>query len=164
MNECSGRISHLYISPGHDFYGRHGKGREENEIIDCDTFELVSGSGVRGDRFFDYKEDYKGQITFFDFAVYEAVKNEFSLPDLETSAFRRNVIIDGVDLNSLIGKRFAIGELEFEGSEEAKPCYWMDQACAPGTEEFLKGKGGLRCRIRKSGTLGKGAQTVRILS
>ena len=164
MNECSGRISHLYISPGHDFYGRHGKGREENEIIDCDTFELVSGSGVRGDRFFDYKEDYKGQITFFDFAVYEAVKNEFSLPDLETSAFRRNVIIDGVDLNSLIGERFAIGELEFEGSEEAKPCYWMDQACAPGTEEFLKGKGGLRCRIRKSGTLGKGVQTIRILS
>ena len=164
MSECSGRISHLYISPGHDFYGRHGKGREENEIIDCDTFELVSGSGVRGDRFFDYKEDYKGQITFFDFAVYEAVKNEFSLPDLETSAFRRNVIIDGVDLNYLIGKRFAIGELEFEGSEEAKPCYWMDQACAPGTEEFLKGKGGLRCRIRKSGTLGKGAQPVRILS
>lgn len=164
MSECSGRISHLYISPGHDFYGRHGKGREENEIIDCDTFELVSGSGVRGDRFFDYKEDYKGQITFFDFAVYEAVKNEFSLPDLETSAFRRNVIIDGVDLNSLIGKRFAIGELEFEGSEEAKPCYWMDQACAPGTEEFLKGKGGLRCRIRKGGMLGKGSQTVRILS
>ena len=154
----------LHLTGSRFFMVVTGRGGRKNEIIDCDTFELVSGSGVRGDRFFNYKEDYKGQITFFDFAVYEAVKSEFSLPDLETSAFRRNVIIDGVDLNSLIGKRFAIGELEFEGSEEAKPCYWMDQACAPGTEEFLKGKGGLRCRIRKSGTLGKGAQTVRIIS
>jgi len=164
MHECIGNISHLYLSPGHDFYGRHGKGREKNEIVDCESFELVAGSGVRGDRFFDYKEDYKGQITFFDFAVYKAVMDEFSLPDLEASAFRRNVIVDGVDLNSLIGKRFAIGDLEFEGSEEAKPCYWMDQACAPGTEEFLKGRGGLRCRIREGGVLKKGPQTIGILS
>ena len=164
MSECIGKISHLFLSPGHDFFGRHGKGREENEIIDCDTFELVAGSGIRGDRFFDYKEDYKGQITFFDHAVYEDVMEKFSLSDLKPSAFRRNVVISGVNLPSLIGKRFAIGGIEFERSEESKPCYWMDQACAPGTEEFLKGQGGLRCRIRKGGTLGKGTQTVRILS
>ncbi len=163
MNECTGVVSHLFLSPGHDFFGRHGKGREENEIMDYHSFELVAGSGIRGDRFFDYKEDYKGQITFFDHSVYEAVKEEFSLPDLEPSAFRRNVVIDGVDLPSLIGKRFTIGEMEFEGSEESKPCYWMDQACAPGTEEFLKGRGGLRCRIRKGGTLGKGTQIVKVL-
>ena len=52
-------IHHLYISAGHDFYGRHGKRREEHAITDHDEIELVAGRGIVGDRFFDYKEDYK---------------------------------------------------------------------------------------------------------
>lgn len=148
-------IHHLFISDGHDFYGRHGKGREEHEIIDHDEIELVAGSGIVGDRFFNYQEDYKGQITFFDYAVYEAVKTEFDLPELHPRNFRRNVVTSGLALPSLIGQRFQIGDLEFEGTEEAKPCYWMNQACAPGVEEFLKGRGGLRCRIIKGGWLSK---------
>ena len=163
MSEYAVELTHLLISPGHDFFGRHGKGREDHGIEERDQLELVAGSGIIGDRFFDYKEDYKGQITFFDYAIYEEVMAKFDLPELEPSAFRRNVVIKGVSLPELIGKRFQIGELEFSGSEESKPCYWMDQACATGTEEFLRGNGGLRCRITKSGKLGKGPQTLTIL-
>ena len=85
------------------------------------------------------------------------MKQEFNLPELCASAFRRNVVVSGLDLNALIGQRFEIGGLEFEGSEEAKPCYWMDQACALGVEEFLKGYGGLRCRVLKGGVMRKSA-------
>lgn len=157
-------IKHLFVSPGHDFKGRHGKGRLSNELHDLDEIQCVAGSGIEGDRYFDFKEDFKGQITFFDWSVYEAVKTEFSLPELCPSVFRRNVLIEGADLNDLIGVQFKIGEVIFEGSEEAAPCYWMDEACASGTEEFLKGKGGLRCRIRQSGALGKGEQELSIIS
>ncbi|MDB4408763.1 MOSC domain-containing protein [Akkermansiaceae bacterium] len=149
------RIHNLFISGGHDFFGRHGKGREEHAITDHEEIELVAGKGVVGDRFFDYEEDYKGQITFFDQAVVDSVKAKFNLPDLDASAFRRNVVISGLDLPSLIGQRFQIGALEFEGTQESKPCYWMDQACAPGVEEFLRGQGGLRCRILNGGVLRK---------
>jgi MOSC domain-containing protein YiiM len=131
-------------------------------VVDEEEIECVAGSGIRGDRYFDFKEDFKGQITFFDAAVCEAVREKFGLPDLGAEAFRRNVILKGVDLNSLIGKTFRIGEVEFEGSEEAAPCYWMDEACADGAHEFLKGKGGLRARIRVSGTLKKGAGELEV--
>jgi MOSC domain-containing protein YiiM len=150
-------IRHLYVSPGHDFRGRHGKEALRHEVEDRDEIECVAGSGIRGDRYFDFKEDFKGQITFFDAAVYEALKEKLGLPDLEASAFRRNLVVDGVDLNALIGKRFRIGEVEFEGSEEAAPCYWMDQVCAEGAEEFLKGGGGLRARIKSGGVVKRGA-------
>jgi len=163
MSECAVELTHLLLSPGHDFFGRHGKGREDHGIEEREQLELVAGSGIVGDRFFDYKPDYKGQMTFFDFATYEEVRAKFDLPDLKPSALRRNVVIKGVSLPDLIGKRFKIGELEFTGSEESKPCYWMDQACAPGTEEFLRGNGGLRCRIVTGGTLAKGPQTLTIL-
>ena len=66
-------------------------------------------------------------------------------------------------LNKLIGKDFTLGVIELSGSEEAKPCYWMDEACAPGVEKFLRGFGGLRCRIKTSGSLTKGIQPLRIL-
>jgi len=157
-------VTHLFISPGHDFFGRHGKGRLAHEVTDRDELDLEEGKGIVGDRFFDYKEDYKGQITFFDGKVWDAVKEEFSLPDLSVSSFRRNVVIRGADLNALIGRRFRIGQLEFSGSEESKPCYWMDEACAPGVEEFLKGNGGLRCRILSSGELRKGSGELEFLN
>ncbi|MDB4765100.1 MOSC domain-containing protein [Akkermansiaceae bacterium] len=150
-------IHHLFISPGHDYFGRHGKGSEDHPITDHEEIELVAGRGTVNDRFFDYEEDYKGQITFFDYAVYEAVKAEFDLPELDVSAFRRNAVVSGIDLKALIGQTFKIGELEFEGTQEAKPCYWMDEACAPGVEKFLRGQGGLRCRILKGGTLSRSA-------
>ncbi len=149
-------IQHMYVSPGHDFRGRHGKDALRHDVEDRDEIECVAGSGIRGDRYFEYKEDFKGQITFFDAAVYEALKEKLDLPDLEASAFRRNVVMKGVDVNTLIGKRFRIGDAEFEGSEEAAPCYWMDRVCAEGAEEFLKGSGGLRARIKVSGSLKRG--------
>ena len=153
-------LQHLFVSPGHDFKGRHGKGRLDHGMIDCEEVECVAGSGIRGDRYFDHKEDFKGQITFFAAEVFEEVKRGFDLPDLDPGAFRRNVVISGVQLNDLIGRRFRIGGVEFEGSEEAAPCYWMDEACAPGVEEFLRGKGGLRCRIRTGGTLTRGGESL----
>jgi len=162
MSEFAVELVHLFISSGHDFYGRHGKERKHHQIEDQQSLELVAGRGVLGDRFFDYKKDYKGQITFFDFATYQAVAEKFQLRDLHPSAFRRNVVIKGVSLLELIGQRFQIGESEFMGTEEAKPCYWMDDACSPGTEEFLRGQGGLRCRILRGGTLEKGFQTLKI--
>ncbi len=146
-------VKAIYISTGHDFVGRHGKGRLEHGIEKVDTVECVAGSGLVGDRYFNHKEDYKGQITFFDWAVYERIRKEFNCPELDPAWFRRNVLTQGVDLNTLIGKRFTVQGIEFEGSEECRPCYWMDQAVNPGVHEALKGFGGLRARIRSSGTL-----------
>ncbi|MGB2428660.1 MAG: MOSC domain-containing protein [Akkermansiaceae bacterium] len=149
-------LKHLFIAPGHNYYGRHGKGALDFPIQEVERIHCVAGRGIEGDRFFDYKPDYKGQITFFDWAVYEQVRDEIVRGALDPVAFRRNVVVQGIDLNTLIGKRFTLGGLEFTGSCECSPCYWMDQACAPGTHEFLKGQGGLRARIVVGGELEPG--------
>ncbi|WP_227021605.1 MOSC domain-containing protein [Oceaniferula marina] len=157
------QIKHLFISTGHNYYGRHGKGAMDYAIEEAESIECVAGSGIVGDRFFDYKPDYKGQITLFDWAVYERVRDEIVKGDLHPRAFRRNVVVEGVDLNTLIDKRFSLGDLELTGSCECAPCYWMDQACAPGTHEFLKGQGGLRARIVQGGELASGVYDLDVL-
>jgi MOSC domain-containing protein YiiM len=150
------RLHHLYVSPGHNYFGHHGQAAGENATVEVPAIRCRAGRGVEGDRFFDYKEDYKGQITFFAWEIFDTARAQFGVPALSPGAFRRNVVIGGVDLNALIGRRFSLGGVEFEGTVECKPCYWMDQAVAPGTEAWLRGHGGLRARILTDGTLQRG--------
>jgi hypothetical protein len=148
------RIHHLFTSEGHNYFGRHGQPSGNFEIIEHDSIELVAGRGIIGDRFFDWKDDYKGQITFIDMAVVVEIRRHAGNPDLAASAFRRNVVISGIDLNKLISTTFELGGIRFQATEECRPCYWMDEACGkPGTEEIMKGRGGLRCRILDDGVL-----------
>lgn len=109
--------------------------------------------GIEGDRFFDWKPDYRGQVTFFAMEVYEQLRARLGAWDRPPSVFRRNVLTEGVNLNGWIGKEFDIQGVRFLGTEEARPCYWMDHAFAPGAEEALRGAGGLRAKILVSGTL-----------
>lgn len=149
------KLEAIYVSGGHDFRGHHGKERDENPIHELKEVECVAGMGLHGDRYFGHKENFKGQVTFFDADVVDEVRKRFGLPVLSSSVFRRNLIVRGADLSAWLGKRFHFQGVEFEGSEECKPCYWMNTAAAPGVEEFLKEKfrGGLRARILSDGTL-----------
>lgn len=153
--EWSAKLEEIWISPGNDFRGHHGGPRGRHGITSVAEVECIAGMGLRGDRYFGYKEDFKGQVTFFDAAAVDALREHFKQPDLSSSEFRRNLIVRGVDLSAWVGKRFRFQGIEFEGSEECKPCYWMDQAVAPGVEDFLKlnFRGGLRARILGSGVL-----------
>lgn len=146
-------IRGILISPGHDFRGRHGQGRLDHGIESVPEVECVAGKGLRGDRYFGFKEDYKGQITFFEWEVFDRLRREFSIPDLPMHVFRRNVLTRGVSLSSLIGKTFEIQRVRFAGTEHCAPCYWMDEAVAPGALQSLQGCGGLRARILTTGVL-----------
>ncbi|HEX5490497.1 MAG TPA: molybdenum cofactor biosysynthesis protein [Candidatus Udaeobacter sp.] len=146
-------ICHLYISPGHNFFGHHGREADNYQSTEVESIECVAGHGVRHDRFFDYRDDYKGQITFFSLEVFDDLCAALHLQNVDPALTRRNVLTRGVDLNRLIGQEFDVQGVRFRGTGECRPCYWMDQALAPGAEEFLKGKGGLRARILTDGKL-----------
>ena len=146
-------IQHLFISPGHNFFGHHGKPPGENPMVEVQEVRCFAGRGLEGDRFLDFKADYKGQVTFFSAEIYDELRARFGAWDKPPSAFRRNVITRGVDLNTLIGREFTIQGVRFMGTTECSPCYWQDGAFAPGTEEALQGRGGLRAKILSDGVL-----------
>lgn len=150
------RVEHLFVSPGHNFFGHHDQPAGEHPIVPADQIECVAGRGIRGDRFFDYKENYKGQITFFAMEVLETLRDELNLPEAQPQATRRNAFIRGADLPALIGQQFEIQGVRFEGVEESRPCNWMNAALGPGAEEWLRGRAGLRCRILSDGILVRG--------
>lgn len=147
------KIRALYISLGHNYFGHYGKPAGTHEMMSVDKVECVAGKGIQGDRFFDYKDNYKGQVSFFSLEVYQSLCEALKLEGCEPYLTRRNILTEGVNLNDLIGKQFTVQGIEFEGREECRPCFWMDQAFAEGTEDFLKGQGGLRASVCSSGPL-----------
>ena len=154
-------IRQIFISPGHNYFGRHGRAPDNFPLIEVERIECVTGSGIRGDRFYDYRDDYKGQITLFSWEVFEGLLAHFGLTNKSAGDLRRNVVVSGANLNELIGEEFSIQGVRLLGTAHCKPCYWMNQAVAPGAEEFLQGNGGLRAQILSDGIISVGdAQLV----
>ncbi len=149
-------ITHIFISSGHNFFGHHGRAPGRHAARAVERVVCHAGRGLAGDRFYDYRPDYSGQVTFFDWAVLLAARRELGVPELAADAFRRNVVVSGLDLPALVGRSFRLQGVLFEGVAEAKPCYWMNDAVAPGAEQWLRGSGGLRARIRSDGELSVG--------
>ncbi len=149
-------IERIFVAPEHSFVGqRRGRPRRV-PMRPLASVECAAGRGLRGDRYFDFKQDYKGQVTFFGAEVFRAVCAHVGARECPPWAMRRNVMLAGIDLNTLVGRVFELQGVRFAGIEECSPCHWMDHAIGPGAQDFLKGRGGLRARILDSGTLSCG--------
>lgn len=155
------QIERLALSPGHSFFGHHGGPAGEEPVLLVEELDCVAGRGLRGDRFFDYKPDYKGQITFFALETWDDLASALGAGG-PPEAVRRNVFTRGIDLLSLVGRDFELQGVRFRGAEECRPCYWMDAAVAPGAEAWLRGRGGLRARILSDGRLRRGEARLRV--
>jgi MOSC domain-containing protein YiiM len=157
--QTESKIVRIYISRGHNFFGHYGGEPGANELVEVPEAECVAGRGLVGDRFFDYKPDYKGQITFFALETLEQMWKELGVAQAlrDPSAPRRNILTSGIDLLKLAGLEFEMQGVRFSGVEECRPCEWMNQAIHPDAEQWLRGRGGLRARILSSGTLRAGA-------
>jgi MOSC domain-containing protein YiiM len=157
-------IQQIFISAGHNYFGHHGRAAGEYPLVERQRVECVAGRGIRGDRFFDYRENYRGQITFFAREIFDALCAAFPHVVKPASVLRRNVIVAGCDLNELIGEEFELQGVGFRGMSECRPCYWMDEAFAPSAEAWLRGNGGLRAQIISDGLLQVGDGSFHLAS
>ena len=123
----------------------------DSPTIEHNSVALEREKGIKDDRF----EFGKYPITLFSLEVAKEVCESLSL-ELDIKLFRRNIIVSGVHLNSLIGKRFKIGEIEFEGLEHCSPCTWMNAVMKKGTFAAMRGRGGLRVKVINGGELSLG--------
>ena len=158
-------IHHIYISPGHNYFGRPKEGPGEHPTLDVDRVEAVAGQGLVGDRYFGVPAHYDAQITFLSWEVFSALQAEFGRDGWSPVLLRRNVVIEGVPLNGLIGQPFALDfgdhQVEFLGAKHCAPCAWMDAMLQPGAQKFLRGRGGLRARIVTGWVIMRGAAVLR---
>jgi hypothetical protein len=142
------KIHKIYTSPGHNYFTREKFNLGENPIIEHETILCEENKGFVGDRF----EYSTYPITLFSLEVAEEVCNSLDI-ELNLELFRRNIILSGVNLGELIGKRFIIDNVEFEGLEHCAPCPWMNVVMKKGAYALMRGRGGLRVKPIRNGVL-----------
>jgi MOSC domain-containing protein YiiM len=123
---------------------------ESDALGPVESVRVVSGCGLEGDR--HYRPDGQrpgGAITLIEAEVLEDV----GLTGLQS---RRQVVVRGVRLNDLVGRRFRVGEIECEGVEICEPCLHLQSLTRPGIIEDLKHRGGLNADLLTSGTISVG--------
>ena len=122
-------------------------------MLEVATAQCRAGRGLEGDRFFDFKPNYKGQATLLAWETYQRLCTQFAVFDKSPSVFRRNIITEHLDLTALVGVEFELQGVRFLGTQESAPCHWMNHAFAEGAEEAMRGHGGLRVKILTDGEL-----------
>ncbi len=114
------------------------------------SVRAVAGQGLEGDRYFAPGGAGPGEaLTLIEAEVLEDV-------GLSGPQSRRQVVVRGMRVNDLIGKRFQIGDVECLGVEICEPCRHLQQMTRPGIIKDLIHRGGLRADILSGGTISVG--------
>ena len=123
-----------------------------------DRVEVVAGKGLVGDRY--QGGSGKRGITLIQAEHLPAIAALAQRPDLTPALLRRNVVVSGIPLIALKQRRFRIGTVVFEGTEECDPCSRMEDALGPGGYNAMRGHGGLCARILSGGRLALGDAVI----
>lgn len=112
-----------------------------------ESVRAIAGKGLEGDRHFF--PDGAGEGEALTLIEAEAIEDT----GLTGAQSRRQVVVRGVRLNDLVGKRFFVGEVECLGTELCEPCLHLQQLTRPGIIKDLIHRGGLRADILTGGTI-----------
>jgi MOSC domain-containing protein YiiM len=123
-------------------------------IAPVGSASAVAGKGLEGDRHFHGDGAEPGQaLTLIEAEVLEEV-------GLSGAESRRQVMVRGVRLNDLVGRRFRVGEVECLGVELCEPCLHLQQMTRPGIIKELIHRAGLNADILNDGRISVGDQVV----
>ena len=136
--------------------------KNSQKINEINEIEVLSQKGILGDRHFREHKNNKGQITLIEKENIDYYNNKYKTK-ISYIDFRRNIITEGIELNSLIQKQIKIGDIKILPYELCRPCSHLEQMVNSKDiiKEFLK-KGGLRCEVLVSGKVKIGDE-IRIL-
>ena len=130
--------------------------------VGVDEVKAMAGAGLDGDPYVaagDFGEPGRGhQLTLITREEIEELAQEGVT--LRPGESRRQLETRGVDLKSLIGKRFRVGEVECLGIRVCAPCQSLQNMTGKPVLLGLKGKGGLRADIVSTGVIRVGDSIV----
>jgi MOSC domain-containing protein YiiM len=137
--------------------------RATGPVVLVPEAQAVAGRGLVGDRYEAGAGTFtpvRGGGRGYDLTLIEAeVLDQLVLPGgrrLEYGEARRNLITRGVDLNSLLGRRFRVGNVECLGQRLCEPCAHLERLTTKGILRPLIHRGGLRADILTDGHISVG--------
>lgn len=137
------RVEWLGISPGN-----------RQPIEPRDEITVATGTGVDDDYHSYHSKKKPGgdrQVTLIQVEHFAVIAANTGRDSVSPEQFRRNIVVRGIELTTLIGRRFRIGEALLEGTGPCTPCSRMDENLGQGGRLAMKGLGGLTAKVIEPG-------------
>src|SRR5688572_21590040 len=116
-----------------------------------DSIKAIENSGLAGDHY--ASPGGSRQVTFIQAEHLDVVAALLDLSSLNPALTRRNIVVSGINLLSLKGTSFQIGEAVFEYSGECHPCSRMEENLGTGGYNAMRGHGGITASVITGGTV-----------
>ncbi len=138
-----GRVEGIFIGP------------QDTLPAGIERVRAHAGKGLEGNRYFFDTAPPGQALTLIAAEALEALETETGI-ELSAAESRRNVLVRGIDVNALVGKRFRVGEVECLGVELCEPCAHLQRLTKPGVLKGLVHRAGLNADILTDGEIAVG--------
>jgi MOSC domain-containing protein YiiM len=152
----TGRVVHIHVAPS-----------AGEPMIALDRVDAIADVGLAGDRYATQTGHWspiarRGErLTLIANEEFLRLGNEQGIW-LEPGATRRNITTTGIELDSLIGRRFAIGPVVCQATRRCEPCTYLEELIGEEVLYALVHRAGIRVQILEGGTISVG-DPVRLL-
>ncbi len=137
-----GRVEWIGLSP-------HPRG----ELRSVTEATLLVDHGLEDDHHAKHKVGSKRQVTLIQAEHLPTIASMVHNPSVTPGLLRRNLVIAGINLLALKGRKFRIGDCELEGTGPCDPCSRMEENLGPGGLNAMRGHGGLTARVLIGGVI-----------
>ena len=143
-----GRVSWIGIRP-----------ERRASVQAVEAAEALEDLGLRGDHFAG-KPGSDRQVTLVQHEHLDVVASILGSAPLDPGLLRRNISVSGINLLSLVGRKFRIGEAVMEGAGPCRPCSRMEENLGHGGWNAMRGHGGIIARVVRSGLIRTGDEVA----
>src|SRR4051812_37304231 len=126
-----------------------------------DAVEAIAGLGLAGDRYalgggtWARYPDLEKQVTLIDRAEVAAVAAETG-SNLTAGDTRRNLVTTGIDLPSLVGQWFTVGDVLLFGMKRCPPCTHLERLTGVRLVKAMVHRGGINAAVFAGGRVVEG--------
>ncbi|AYC34308.1 MOSC domain-containing protein [Pseudomonas cavernae] len=124
-------------------------------MLELQAVEARRDAGLTGDHSRPGPRNTR-QVTLIQWehlAVIAALLGRAAEQPLRPQELRRNIAISGINLFSLKGRRFRIGQAVLETTGWCQPCARLEQHLGHGAFQAVRGHGGITARVLCSGII-----------
>jgi len=126
-----------------------------SQMIELDAVEARLEAGLTGDHARPGVRNAR-QVTLIQWEHLAVISSLMGRPadqPVLPHDLRRNIVVSGINLFSLKGRRFRIGQAIFETTGWCQPCARLENNLGPGTFQAVRGHGGITARVLQSGII-----------
>lgn len=120
-------------------------------LVSRDGVEIIHEAGLVGDHY-SGRPGGKRQVTLVQAEDLAAIAGYLGR-EATPGDLRRNLVVSGINLRALKGRRFRVGEAVLEATGDCHPCSRMEVILGPGGYNAVRGHGGITARVIEGGVV-----------